>query len=898
MKIRAYFITLSFLLATLMACQDETLNLPAPAMPDSTVPVELSIGFADEEDGYGTGNDSRTVTGVGDDAATGLDAQLVPETKSRAGDEMKPNGLYQLHIMQMQQNGTAVKTFYTGTTQVTGGHIDITASLNVMDHCKLVIAVRGEGITTPAFPGALSGIQNLVSTTSFSGIPTEGASQEQINKMPYVLYLEDVNIVKVNDKFVIQSPDGKDVRIRLKRLAAKLTVKWKFNVTDYKLEEVRLCQMPKDFYFLPEREKNDIWTDQSYPTLVKEYIDYFRLTGDELTGGTVDDATASGTVSTEAEGYSVYTTWLPANAKGTAPEATAPSYRNKDIAPTGAGYLEFVAVKKNASNEIEERLFYRVYLGGKETTDFNVRENTNYVWTVNITGANYSKDPRIDRQETTPVPQKDDNFKPTSNCFMVQPNSSFSFNPYKHEAGTNGWNDELIDLTGDTPAYKSKGDDKTTEITSMKVYWQSKDAGTTGTLVMGYRLSEDNYSNQVNFVSNTGPENARAYIRVPYSKGGNAVLAAYNSANDIVWSWHLWITNYVPARINPDRGYDDYADAQKRSLNGTVHKYRSDLWKKGGMYENMVMMDRELGARAGGFPGLSKGKDYTDKDAVDRQGLLYQWGRKDPFFGSVDGTTNEINVIFDGDGKPKKVDNIAKSSTIYGSDGTSLNYSVMNPLSFIYYWGNGTSSDWWSDGTGQRTDRWNKGGVNAPGKKNIYDPSPYGWKVPMKGSKGYIGSSNSRNYFEGSIFDKLQEVVGSATYKASGDYSLNNKDSYFKYSPYCYNGTFYWKNEYAANINQSNNNAKGGRIFFLDDNLTLDNQNSWTIHNTFWFPAAAERHPASPNNGKLQNPSLGHIWTADYEGSLFCIKPTQIQLGIYGYTYGWSIRCIQDSTVN
>jgi hypothetical protein len=892
MKIRAYFITLSFLLATLTACQDETLDIPAPATSDGTVPVELSIGFADEEDGYGTGNDSRTVTGVGDDAATGLDAQLVPETKSRAGDEMKPNGLYQLHIIQLNQNGTAVNTCFLGTSQATGGHIDITANLSAMNNCKLFIAVRGEGITLPSISGALSNIQNLVSTTSFSGIPTEGASQDQINKMPYVLYLEYVNIVKVNDKFVIQSPDGKDVRIRLKRLAAKLTVKWNFNVTDYELEEVRLCQMPKVFYFLPEREKNDIWTDQSYPTLVKEYIDYFRLTGDELTGGTVDDATASGIVSTEGD-YSVYTTWLPANVKGTAPEATAPSYRNKDIAPTGAGYLEFVAVKKNSSNEVQERLFYRVYLGGKETTDFNVRENTNYVWTVNITGANYNKDPRIDRQETTQVPRNDDNFKPTSNCFMIQPNSLFSFNPYKHEAGTDGWNDELIDLTGDDPAYKSKGDDKTTEITSMKVFWQSKDAGTTGTLVMGYRLSEDNYSNQVNFVSNTGPENARAYIRVPYSRGGNAVIAAYNSANDIVWSWHLWITNYVPARINPDRGYDDYADAQKRSLNGTVHKYRSDLWKKGGMYENMVMMDRELGARAGGFPGLTKDK-YTTKDAVDRQGLFYQWGRKDPFFGSADGTTNEINVIFDGDGKPMSVTNMPKSS-VSMENGNRLAYTIKNPLTFIYSWVDGQNNiynnDWWDNNNPPtETTRWNTEYPNSPGKKSLYDPSPYGWKVPMCGHSGYTGDSSHRNYITGTIFDGLADYSGNIEYDYSGNRRLKDKNAYFTYSTYCLNGTFYWKNSYS--VSEGQDNPRGGRIFALTDEVNLENQSTWTIDNTFWFSTSAERKPA--NSGALQNPSLGHTWTADYESSLFCIGPARIQVGYFGRNYGWAIRCVQD----
>lgn len=882
-KMRTYFLA-SVLAIAFAACQDDTFDIPVTVGPEGTVPVEVEIEFDNVADGYEIGGSgARSSASVQDANATGFDAQLVPEVKSRNAEDVKPDGIHQLHIVQMKADGSAVGTFYVDGATTTGSHNSITTNLQPIEHCKLFVLARGEGIRAPAVNGTFANVRNQVSQTNFSAIPATGATPSEMNKMPYVLYLEDVNIVQKDGKYIIQSPDGKDVRLRLKRLAAKLTTKWKFSVAGYELEEVRLCQIPKVFHFLPEPEVSD-WTTNSYPTLVKEYIDYFRLKGNDLT-------TNGGKVTQDSEGYINYTTWLPANAKGSAPLATAPIYRNKDIAPTGAGYLEFVAIKKGgSSNEILERIFYRVYLGGKETTDFNILENTNYVWTVNITGADYNKDPRIDKQTTDPVPVNE-NLKPTSNCFMVQPNSSFCFNPYKHEAGTNGWNDQLVNTeTGDVLVNQTTNTSQ--KITAVKVYWQSKDAGTTGTLVMGYRLAEDDYINQVRLVDNSATDNARVYVRVPYSNGGNALIAAYNANGDIVWSWHLWITNYVPARINAAIGYDDYEPAQQRTLNGTVHKYRSDLWKKGGSYENMVMMDRELGARAGGFPGITKGDNYTVKDAADTQGLLYQWGRKDPFFGSVDGTTNEINVIFDGDGNPKGVTNIARHDNQL-ENGNRLNYTVKNPLNFIYFWGGSIKSDWWdtaNSGTGK--DRWNKGNAADPGKKSLYDPSPYGWKVPMRGTTGHSGN----DYFTGSIFDGLQEGVGSLSFSNEGDYTLQNANSYFKYAPYCFNGTFYWRDEYSRAPSSTNsNNPKGGRIFFLADDLTLDNKKQWTIHNTFWFPAAAERHPAK--SGNLMNPSIGHNWTADYDGNLFCIKPKQIQLTFYAPVYGWSVRCIQDTDV-
>lgn len=884
MRTRTCIILLAALLhaATFTACQDDTQEIILPPAPDNTVPVEIELTYEDEEDGYGIDNDRtpRSASTTEKNQNTGLDAELIPEVKSRS-TEVKPDKLYGLHIRQLNSSGASLvsNANYSETANL---GTKLTLSLVENTECQIVIIARGAS-STPAIDrnSNWATLQGYKSEADIKSI--DGTDQANLKNMPYILHLEKVKVVQKNGKYVIQNVDGTDARLRLKRLPAQLTVKWKFSVSGYDLEEVRLCQIPKDFYYFPESESSD-WTTNSYPTLVKEYIDYFRLKGSDLTA-------TGGKVTTDAEGYSNYTTWLPANVKGSAPQATAPEYRNKDIAPTGAGYLEFVAIKK-ADNKIVERIFYRVYLGGKETTDFNILENTNYVWKVNINGADYNRDPRIERQETTPVPANDDNFKPTSNCFMIQPSSSFSFNPYKHEAGTDGWNDQLMDSSTKIKSGQ--------QIKEMKVYWQSKDAGTIGNLVMGYRLSTDDYSNQVRIADYTTPENARVYVRVPYSKGGNAVIAGYNETGDIVWSWHLWITDYVPGRINQEIGYDDYIPAQKRSLKGTVHKYLSSLWRKGGMYENMVMMDRDLGARSGGFPGISKGNNYTTKDAVDTQGLLYQWGRKDPFFGSPDGTTNEINVIFDGDGIAKKVTNVNRSNgTDQLENGNRLNYTVKNPLNFISYWNTTSNSDWWDTtpgGTGK--DRWNKNNAAAPGKKSLYDPSPYGWKIPIKGSVKYTPVGSMRNYFAESIYDGFQDVQGSGKWvweASEGAYQLNSSSSYFKYGAYCYQGTFYWKNEYSSAPGDGNHNPKGGKIFLLEEGVTPDTKDKWTIYNSVWFPTSAERHPRE--QGKLQNPSIAHLWTADYDCNLFSIHPKIITLGIYGCTYGWPVRCIQDTDV-
>lgn len=71
--------------------------------------------------------------------------------------------------------------------------------------------------------------------------------------------------------------------------------------------------------------------------------------------------------------------------------------------------------------------------------------------------------------------------------------------------------------------------------------------------------------------------------------GGNALLGAFDASGNLLWSWHIWVVG-------------DYS-------NGVT----TERWVTG-----VDMMDRYLGA-------------YSSEPGVRAYGLLYQWGRKDPF---------------------------------------------------------------------------------------------------------------------------------------------------------------------------------------------------------------------------------------------------------------------------
>ena len=200
------------------------------------------------------------------------------------------------------------------------------------------------------------------------------------------------------------------------------------------------------------------------------------------------------------------------------------------------------------------------------------------------------------------------------------------------------------------PPVKGNSDESVGAVASVEVLWES--FGTSDAPNKGDLISE------VLFMNN------RIYVKTNEEfKMGNALIAAKDEAGKILWSWHIWMT-------------DQPEDQVYKNNAGT-------------------MMDRNLGATSA-LPG--------DIYAI---GLLYQWGRKDPFLG-LSSTTGSETAKSTIDPWPSSVD------VSYGT----IEYAIANPTTFIK--GKVPNSDW----LGERNDNlWNK-------VKTIYDPCPPGYKVP------------------------------------------------------------------------------------------------------------------------------------------------------------------------
>ena len=277
--------------------------------------------------------------------------------------------------------------------------------------------------------------------------------------------------------------------------------------------------------------------------------------------------------------------------------------------------------------------------------------------------------------------------KATANCYMV------------HSAGTSyKFKATVMGNGATTPASVSPatGAQITPSVltpASVKVLWE------TGSAKSGV-------------ISSVKLDNGYVHFTTAGTKGntvseGNALIGVFNAANTLIWSWHIWATKYDPATA-----YDTYST-------------------------NYKVMQFNLGANANSAVGT-----------VGRFGLLYQWGRKDPFIGakatnSAD-NTKDWAVTVNESGYSWQ-ENTTATSTI----GTAkIALAIKNPTTF-YSRCNTSANDWVATSSDKQLDNlWGNPNTTtsanpSKGSKSIYDPCPPGWRVPPQGTWVGAASSNS-----------------------------------------------------------------------------------------------------------------------------------------------------------
>ena len=416
-------------------------------------------------------------------------------------------------------------------------------------------------------------------------------------------------------------------------------------------------------------------------------------------------------------------TWyIPENKAGTTSLSDWKD-RYEGNAPTTATYI-LIEGSYTPQNGTARDVAYAIYLGDNDPADFNVARNTKYTVNASIRGTNLDDGRVLVGKDLSAAGTR------TANCYVVKTTDANKW--YRFKATVRGNGAQTAEDISYTGAVIPAGD----KISPVKagLVWETRDNnGTVHTLdYVGY--SRNGY---IVFKLGSAPE-------------GNAVVAAKDGASKILWSWHIWATAAFDGdnikvqkyETRPRNGITGYENITKRAFN---------------------MMDRNLGA-ASAMPASK-----TEAEVIKTYGLLYQFGRKDPFPGPGEmKKTGDAELIpfYDANGQLVTKGNFSNfliwSQTLSNKKQdkaaiiAQLTYVVENPSMFVMstndkaieYGGDGKTASYnWLWAAHRNSLPWkasNKlwgsglitesGTSNAfatkPVTKTIYDPCPYGYHMP------------------------------------------------------------------------------------------------------------------------------------------------------------------------
>ncbi|WP_418986741.1 fimbrillin family protein [Bacteroides heparinolyticus] len=205
---------------------------------------------------------------------------------------------------------------------------------------------------------------------------------------------------------------------------------------------------------------------------------------------------------------------------------------------------------------------------------------------------------------------------------------------------------------------------------------------------------------------------------------GNAVVAVRDAANTVLWSWHIWVTDYKPGTTGttPDKEITNYQGIKYKIM--PVNLGWCDGKEETYTERTVQVRFKQTGTSATQTITV-KQKAHTIAAELGNN-VYYQWGRKDPFVGAlkgINGSSNSINKTwYDADGNVKTNQLPPISGFSYND---CIKSGIINPNTFCTndYMDNRYYNLWNANNTVDTPN-------DNPVVKTIYDPSPVGYKLP------------------------------------------------------------------------------------------------------------------------------------------------------------------------
>ena len=322
--------------------------------------------------------------------------------------------------------------------------------------------------------------------------------------------------------------------------------------------------------------------------------------------------------------------------------------------------------------------------------------------------------------------------KQTANCYVVQAPGTYTFplvygNALNADGSSNGFSygtSTFVDHNGvqinDPYIYATNGGKNTPY--DACILWQDAPSLVTPSSV---QLTSDKHSIQFTVDRKNICQ-------------GNCVIGVRDKDQNIMWSWHIWVTDHSMTNT--------YAIDNNPSVGGAVTSNFMEVplgWcdAETRIYDprtfHLTVKQTDTGGQTAtaNIVQLSSDSTYTYGDNAP----YYQWGRKDPLLPS--------NGMGSYD-KPYYDNQIAAFKRNTG--GATISTGILNPTTMY-----GSEGGWCSN----NPELWNKGNTvytcnNNTVYKTVYDPSPSYYSVPK--TAAYTGFTttgyNSDNYSEFNVF--------------------------------------------------------------------------------------------------------------------------------------------------
>lgn len=579
-----------------------------------------------------------------------------------------------------------------------------------------------------------------------------------------------------------------------------------------------------------------------------------------------------------AAGYTIYryVYYCAPNYRGSVESVTDPKDKNT-YAPKGATYIRISGQYTEDDETIP--VGYTIYLGENQTTNYDLKANYRYSCTLKLdTTGDADTDSRVEKWPDVDFRKYDER----SNCYIL--------NPPTGKGQTRSFKvpiDRIDEYWGD-PDYGNTPLNTLGAIYPWEAFVVWADFDYNGVASDGvtptFELTKDTGKGCYHYEDDGETLSEYEYfeVKVAANVSGNIVIAVKApSGTNILWSWHLWITDYDPDRafrtgIAPIDGKYVYTVP-----GGQIHRYEGSDWESGGELAKSFIMDRYLGALSGKrIPqgGSWAAQDYTFPIGA---GLLYQYGRKDPTYYPFFATGAKVSfcpkLYFSSGYQMKQASSASLTTSNY------IHGGIFNPTIIMY--NSNLSNNWF--GSGSRTywlDKDTK--LKASGKhgKSIFDPSPLGWRLPY--------SENTSEKYAWRDFDKT--TTHTFTNPDTGDaisysnfYYKTNQGYYVSGSSLALSSLIIGKGATIYNpylINPATETFSyliyGSMLYWpqpIDDGINAD----------ILYPVYRYAPSESSSN------DLGRVWTSGPTGCYYDIDNHKMNNNNAG-SYNCFVRCVRD----